>query len=270
MHTRNHLNMVAEQIRCFRKVSHEWKNLNKNKTLWMIKSEDGMKEEMDNLLKQMDEAKRQFNEAMRKWIEDLKEELKREQQELPDLQVGSVDDEVAGTMLNELAFSRDIRALVLAADDEECDCMLSVDEVAGGVGDREPEKALRKAFGMADVDRDGMTSNEEARKKRNNIKLYVRRAFTMDDGDELILDWLNFVKGVVDSGDLPLNIYREILQQNKILRAIKKNLVKKCMGMFDEIAEEKENHKKSIEQFGKCMKLGLHEVPRTIPRLLYC
>jgi molecular chaperone HtpG len=108
----------------------------------------------------------------------------------------------------------------------------------------------------------------ENQKKQKSIKLYVRRVFISDDCEELMPEYLNFVKGIVDSDDLPLNISREMLQQNKILKVIKKNLVKKALEMFTDLTENKDDYNKFWENFGKNIRWGIHEDSSNKSKLL--
>jgi molecular chaperone HtpG len=95
--------------------------------------------------------------------------------------------------------------------------------------------------------------------RKHGVKLYVKRVFIMDNCKELIPEYLRFVRGIVDSEDLPLNISREMLQKNPVIDKIRKALVGKILGRLKEMAEkEPDNYKKFWNEFGPVFKEGLH------------
>jgi molecular chaperone HtpG len=95
------------------------------------------------------------------------------------------------------------------------------------------------------------------RDHRHGVKLYVKRVFIMDDADQLIPNYLRFVRGVVDSADLPLNVSREILQKNQQIDRIKAASVKKILGMLEKLAkDDKEKYGEFWKEFGKVIKEG--------------
>ncbi len=93
---------------------------------------------------------------------------------------------------------------------------------------------------------------------KSGVKLYVKRVFITDDDKELLPSYLRFVKGVIDSEDLPLNVSREILQQNKILANIRSASVKKILSEIEHLSKDEKNYHKFYEPFGKVLKEGLY------------
>ncbi len=99
-----------------------------------------------------------------------------------------------------------------------------------------------------------------SRERRHGVKLYVRRVFIMDDAEKLMPSYLRFVRGVVDSSDLPLNVSRELLQQNRVLDIIRSNATKKVLGLLGDLAKnETEKYTTFWKEFGRALKEGIPE-----------
>ena len=94
---------------------------------------------------------------------------------------------------------------------------------------------------------------------QSGVKLYVNRVFITDDDKELLPSWMRFVKGVIDSSDLPLNVSREILQQNRVMANIRSNSVKKVLDKLQTIAKNKDKYGEFYEQYGRLIKEGVYQ-----------
>ncbi len=94
---------------------------------------------------------------------------------------------------------------------------------------------------------------------QSGVKLYVNRVFITDDDKELLPPWMRFVKGVIDSSDLPLNVSREILQQNRVMANIRSNSVKKVLDKLQTVAKNREKFAEFYEQYGRLIKEGVYQ-----------
>ena len=94
---------------------------------------------------------------------------------------------------------------------------------------------------------------------QSGVKLYVNRVFITDDDKELLPPWLRFVKGIIDSSDLPLNISREILQQNRVMAKIRSNSVKKILDKLKTVAGDKDKYAEFYDQYGRLIKEGVYQ-----------
>jgi molecular chaperone HtpG len=108
----------------------------------------------------------------------------------------------------------------------------------------------------------------DSAKKKRNIKLYVKKVFIMDDCRELVPEWLSFVSGVIDSSDLPLNVSREMLQQNKIVESIKKHIKKQVFSMIENLSQDNTKFDKFYDNFSKNIKLGVYEGENKLAKYL--
>ncbi len=107
------------------------------------------------------------------------------------------------------------------------------------------------------------------RDSRHGVRLYVKRVFIMEDCKELLPQWLRFVRGVVDSDDLPLNVSRELLQDSRVARTIEKQVTRKALGMLEELAKDRpEDYLNFWGMFGRVLKEGLHFSPEHADRLM--
>ena len=94
---------------------------------------------------------------------------------------------------------------------------------------------------------------------QSGVKLYVNRVFITDDDKELLPSWMRFVKGIIDSSDLPLNVSREILQQNRVMANIRSNSVKKVLDKLNTVAKNKEKYAEFYDQYGRLIKEGVYQ-----------